>query len=253
MKPFILLLLLFLSGLLGHAQEFPEPMQPKRIVNDFTALFNPRELATLEKKLNTFNDTSSTQIAVVTVASLYGYNANDYAQRLGEKWGVGQKGKDNGVVILIKPKSAQERGQVAIAVGYGLEGVIPDGIASRIIRREIIPAFQEGQFYAGVNNAVDVIMELSSGEYTAEKYAQGGSVLPLIMPFIIILMVVIILLANSKKGFTTDHNGSSGTPFIFLGGGGHRSGGFGGFSSGSGGFGGFGGGGFGGGGASGSW
>lgn len=248
---FVVLLFFFFNG---NALELPEPMTPKRIVNDFTGLFGKTELNALETKLRHFNDTSSTQIAVVTVRDLQGYDPNDYAQRLGEKWGIGQKGKDNGILILIKPKSNREKGQVAIAVGYGLEGVVPDITASRIIRKEIIPEFQEGKFYKGIDRATDILMELSAGEYTAEEYTKGRGFPGLWFLFVLVFFILPIFLRR-RKGFTTDHHGSSGNPFIFLGGpgSGRNSGGFGGFSSGSGGFGGFGGGGFGGGGASGSW
>ena len=142
MKRSVLIFFICITSFL-QAQDLPEPMRPKRIVNDFTQLFSPQQQQALEQKLRNFNDTSSTQIAIVTVPTLQGYAPSDYAQRLAEKWGVGQKGKDNGVLLLIKPKSRTEKGQVAIAVGYGLEGVIPDAIASRIIRNEIIPEFQQ--------------------------------------------------------------------------------------------------------------
>ena len=89
-----------------------------------------------------------------------GYDINDYAARLGEKWGVGQKGKDNGIVILIKPKSGREKGEVAISVGYGLEGVVPDITASRIIRNEIIPAFQADNYLSLIH------ISLTQGEDT---------------------------------------------------------------------------------------
>ena len=155
-----------------QAQDLPEPMRPKRIVNDFTQLFSPQQQQALEQKLRNFNDTSSTQIAIVTVPYPTRLRPSDYAQRLAEKWGVGQKGKDNGVLLLIKPKSRTEKGQVAIAVGYGLEGVIPDAIASRIIRNEIIPEFQQNNYYRGINKATDVLMQLAGGEFTAEQYAR---------------------------------------------------------------------------------
>ena len=123
MKRSVLIFFICITSFL-QAQDLPEPMRPKRIVNDFTQLFSPQQQQALEQKLRNFNDTSSTQIAIVTVPTLQGYAPSDYAQRLAEKWGVGQKGKDNGVLLLIKPKSRTEEGQVAIAVGYGLEGVI---------------------------------------------------------------------------------------------------------------------------------
>lgn len=255
-------LVLLFTG--AKAQDFPEPAVPKRMVNDLAQMFSPQEQAALEQKLRNFNDTSSTQIAIATVSSLDGYAPNDYAQRLAEKWGIGQKGKDNGILILIKPKTGREKGEVAIAVGYGLEGVVPDAIASRIIRNEIIPAFQQGQYYAGINKAADVLIKLSGGEYSADQYAKkaqgGGNILFILIPIAIFILLPMFI--RRKKGFTTDRNGednhSSGSaipPFIFFGGlgGGHRGGGFGNFSSGGGSFGGFGGGSFGGGGASGSW
>ena len=126
----ILALLLLCMTFTAPAQEFPEPMQPRRLVNDFAGMFSAQEGNRLEQKLRRFNDTTSTQIAIATVASLHGYAPNDYAQRLAEQWGVGQKGKDNGILIVLKPKTRQEAGQIAITVGYGLEGVVPDAIAS---------------------------------------------------------------------------------------------------------------------------
>lgn len=254
MKHIITFLALFLTITL-FAQDFPEPMSPPRIVNDFTNMLTPEQANALERKLRNFNDTSSTQIAVVTVPSLEGYDPNDYAQRLAEKWGIGQKGKDNGILLLVKPKSQRENGQVAIAVGYGLEGVVPDAIASRIIRNEIIPQFQNGNYYAGINNATDVLMKLTGGEFTAEQYAKKGDSDTggwIVLPFLVVFLVPLFM--RKRRGYTTGSHGSGGVPPIFFGGlGGGRGSNFGSFSGGSGSFGGFGGGSFGGGGASGSW
>lgn len=247
-----LVLFLFLA-LTGFGQEMPEPMSPKRIVNDFTGMFSSQELNALEQKLVNFNNSSSTQISVVTVKSLDGYDINDYAARLGEKWGIGQKGKDNGILVLVKPKVGREKGEVAISVGYGLEGVVPDAIASRIVRNEIIPAFQAGQYYAGVDKATSVLMDLSKGEYTADQYVEkskGG------FPFVILfalLFFILPLFTRRRRGYTAGSSTAAGVPPIFFGGFGGGGSSFGSFSGGSGGFGGFGGGGFGGGGASGSW
>lgn len=252
MKYLISLIILFLSCSNIWAQDFPTPMQPRRIVNDFTGMLNSRQTAALEQKLRNFNDTTSTQIAVVTVPSLQGYDPNDYAQRLAEKWGIGQKGKDNGILVLVKPKTQRERGQVAIAVGYGLEGVVPDAIASRIIRNEIIPQFQTENYYAGIDKATDVLMKLTAGEYTAEQYAhkkKSGGAAWILLPFLVVFLVP--LLVRKRTGYTTGSRGSSVPPFFIGGLGGGNN--FGSFRSGGGSFGGFGGGGFGGGGASGSW
>lgn len=255
MKTLTFLILLFVFSFPGMAGEFPEPMKPARFVNDFTGLFTPQQANTLERKLSIFNDTSSTQIAIATVPSIYGYDPNDYAQRLAEKWGIGQRGKDNGILLLVKPKNRNEKGQVAIAVGYGLEGVIPDAIASRIIRHEIIPQFQQGNYYAGITKATDILMKLSGGEFTAEQYAgkKGDDTgIWIFIPFLIVFLVP--LFVRKRNGYTTGSHGTDGFPPIFFGGfGSGRGSGFGSFNSGGGSFGGFGGGSFGGGGASGSW
>ena len=251
MKYLITLITIFLTCSVW-AQDFPPPMQPRRMVNDFSGMFNSRQQAALEQKLRNFNDTTSTQIAVVTVPSLQGYDPNDYAQQLAEKWGIGQKGKDNGILVLIKPKTQRESGQVAIAVGYGLEGVVPDAIASRIIRNEIIPLFQRGNYYAGIDKATEVLMQLTAGEYTAEQYARkqkDGKAGWIILPFLIVFLVP--LLIRKRSGYTTGSHGNSVPPFFIGGLGGGSN--YGSFRSGGGSFGGFGGGGFGGGGASGSW
>lgn len=256
MKRLILFAFICITSLL-QAQDLPEPMRPKRIVNDFTQLLSLRQQRALEQKLRIFNDTSSTQIAVVTVPTLQGYDPNDYAQRLAEKWGIGQKGKDNGVLLLIKPKSRTGKGQVAIAVGYGLEGVIPDAIASRIIRNEIIPEFQQNNYYRGISRATDVLMQLAGGEFTAAQYARkngNGSAEVIIIPILILFLLPLFF--RRRKGYTASSHESGGFPPIFFGGFGGSSSNFGSFSGGSGsfgGFGGFGGGSFGGGGASGSW
>ena len=237
MKRSVLIFFICITSFL-QAQDLPEPMRPKRIVNDFTQLFSPQQQQALEQKLRNFNDTSSTQIAIVTVPTLQGYAPSDYAQRL----------------LLIKPKSRTEKGQVAIAVGYGLEGVIPDAIASRIIRNEIIPEFQQNNYYRGINKATDVLMQLAGGEFTAEQYARkngNGSAEVIIIPILILFLLPLFF--RRKKGYTTGSHGSGGIPPIFFGGFGGGGSNFGSFSGGSGSFGGFGGGSFGGGGASGSW
>ncbi len=256
-KRYLFLTLWLLLAVAVQAQDFPELPHPKRLVNDLTGMFTPREANALELKLRHFNDTSSTQIAIATVPSLHGYAPNDYAQRLAEKWGVGQKGKDNGILILIKPKTKDGKGEIAIAVGYGLEGSVPDAIASRIIRNEIIPAFQQGNYYRGIDRAITILIKLTGGEFTADQYADGGIGAGwIILPFLIVFLVP--LLMRRRHGYTTgSHNTNRDIfPPIFFGGFGGGNNNFGSFSSGSGdfgGFGGFGGGGFGGGGASGSW
>lgn len=250
---FTLFLLLLVWG--TQAQEFPQPIPNQQFVHDFIGLFTKQQQTAIEQQLRRFNDSTSTQIALAVVSDLQGMDPNSYAQQLAEKWGIGQKSKDNGILIVIKPKTQRGNGQVAIAVGYGLEGVVPDAIASRIIRNEMIPAFQQGDYYTGTVKAIQTLTKLTAGEFTAEQYARKGKQSPRI-PFFLPLLIFFLLplFLHRHKGYTTGSRGSHTVPPIFIGGWGiGRNSDFGSFSSGSGSFGGFGGGGFGGGGASGSW
>lgn len=265
MKKYIIILLVLIgfSGINTIAQEnFPEPKQPPRLVNDFYGFLNQNEQANLEQKLRAYNNQTSTQIYIVIVNSLDGYEPNDYAVRLGEKWGMGQKGKDNGLLILVKPKTASSKGEVYLATGYGLEGSVTDLAARRIVDNEILPHFQKSEFYKGLDKAVNTIMVITQGEFTSEQYVSAnparkktrGSGFFGIIPFLIFFIIL-----GRSRGSRHSSVGRSLPFWLLLGmmGSGHsRGSGFGDFSSGSGGFGGFGGGGggsFGGGGAGGSW
>lgn len=149
-------------------------MSPPRLVNDFVGLLTSEQQNALEQKLEAFDRKTSTQIAVVAVDDLDGYAPGDYAQRLYDKWGIGRKGKDNGILILVKPKTAASNGQVFISVGYGLEGVAPDITAGRIIDTEMLPEFRKGDYYAGIDRAATVLMKLTEGEFTADAYGKQG-------------------------------------------------------------------------------
>lgn len=268
------LLLLFMAlffSLTSKAQEeFPVRPEPPRLVNDFAGLLSAEQQASLENKLVSFNQKTSTQIAIVTVKSLSGYDPGDYASKLAEKWGIGQKGKNNGILILVKPKLANEKGEVYVEVGYGLEAVVPDAVASQaLIRGELLPAFKQDDYFKGLDRSTDVLISLTSGEFTADQYIKAvnkGGKSGGIGGFALIVIVLFIVFLFRRGG--SNSRGISSTQ-SFLGGmllgnmlGGSHSGswggfsgggGFGGGSSGGGGFGGFGGGSFGGGGAGGSW
>lgn len=251
----ILLFLLFVAA--SWAQTFPEPMNPPRLVNDFVNFFTPQEVELLEQKLVTFNKETSNQIVVLTVDDLQGLEPSEYAIRIFDKWGIGGKGKDNGILILIKPKIANERGEVFISIGYGLEGAVPDILAGRIVNREIIPAFKEGQNYVGIDQAVNTLISLTKGEFTADEYMNqedSEGVYGAIFTILVIIILFIVISRGGKGGQTLSSGRGAVIPPIFWGGMGssRSSGGFGGFSGG-GGFGGFGGGSTGGGGAGGSW
>lgn len=264
----VLLLILISSGI--SSQDLPERPNPPRLVNDFAHMLSSKEVRALEQKLVLFNDSTSTQIAIVTVPDLSGYDKSDYAQRLGEKWGIGQRGSDNGILVIVKPKTAASNGEVFIAPGYGVEGVVPDIVAGEIVDYEILPAFRTEDYYDGLDRATNTLMSLVRGEFTAEQYANSpkkkagtGSAGGLVF---IIMFIIFITIISKRSGGSNRRNisTSGGLPLWLLlgalGSGGSHRGSWGGFSGGGGfggggggGFGGFGGGGFGGGGAGGSW
>ena len=121
---FFVLLLLFSAFGLKAQDEFPQRPEPPRLVNDLAGMLSGGEQQQLEAKLVQFGEQTSTQIAIVTVPTLSGYDRADYAYRLAEKWGVGQKGKNNGILILVKPKTANEKGEIFVAVGYVFYGLV---------------------------------------------------------------------------------------------------------------------------------
>jgi len=121
-----------------QGQDLPEPMVPFRLVNDFTGLLSEQEQNTLNNKLLTFNNETSTQIYVITYDDLQGFDIGDFGDRLGDKWGIGQKGRDNGILLLVSPVNRK----VTIRTGYGMEGAVPDALASRLINNVITPGFR---------------------------------------------------------------------------------------------------------------
>ena len=235
---------------------------PQRLVNDFAGFLTPTEQTMLERKLVAFDDSTSNQISIVIVKDLQGYDKADYAQRLGDKWGIGRKNLNNGVLILVKPKTQESGGEVHIATGYGLGGAIPDLTCGQIVDNEILPAFYRGDYYGGLDKATNTLMELARGEYSAAQYGKKvNKAVAKTAPIGIFVILIIIIAIISGAGRNNHNNISrSGLPFWMMmammnSGRNSHSGSWGGFSGGGGGggFGGFGGGGFGGGGAGGSW
>lgn len=242
--------------------ELPDPANPPRLVNDYAHCMQPNEVATLEGRLVEYDNTSSVQITIVTVESIGIYEPSQYAVALFKKWKIGNKDKNNGVLILAAIKDHK----LNITTGYGLEGALPDAVTGRIRREEMNPYFKQGKYYEGFSRAAEKIIAATKGEYTADadyrnrgkgRGVGGGSIL------LVLAIVYVIIWILSRRG-----GGGGG----YISGRGHRSwgtggwigGGFGGFGggggdwgggsdSGGGGFGGFGGGDTGGGGSSGSW
>src|SRR5690606_21131919 len=123
------------------------PAKPNRLVNDYTNTLSSSQIQQLESKLVAFSDTTTTQIAVVLIQSLDGYEVADYGVRLAQKWGIGGKENDNGILLLA---SLEDR-KVTIQTGYGVEGAVPDAIAYRIINNEIKPSFSRQDYFTGLD------------------------------------------------------------------------------------------------------
>ncbi len=260
-----LLTLVWLSlTLTAHAQDIPPRPSPQRLVNDLAHVMQPQEADALEQKLVAYDDSTSSQIAIVTVPTIGDNDLFDYAQKLYQAWGIGRKGKDNGLLILVAVKEHQVR----VHTGYGLEGAVPDALAKRIGDNTFAPAFKQNQYYAGLDRGTDQLIALAKGEYKADpadaqrrgRRSRDGSGSGIGF-WIIIGVLVLIFLLRSRGGGGRGGRGGLGGGFIppiifgdFWGGRGVSGGGGGGFGGGGGGgFGGFGGGSSGGGGASSSW
>ncbi len=217
-------------------------------VTDETGTLSAGEIKSLEATLKEFDRTTSTQLVVVIIASTGGTPVEKVAFEVARGRGIGQKDKNNGALLFI----AKNDRKVRIEVGYGLEGVLPDILAGRIIRNEIVPRFREGNYYGGIVAGVDAIMKATRNEYTADP-SEEDSPPPVGMLVIFMILLFVFLMSGIRR---RRHGllGGMGLPMPgpWIGGSGRR-----GWSSGGGGFGGGGfsggGGSFGGGGASGSW
>jgi uncharacterized protein len=238
----------------SYAQTLPE--KPNRLVNDYAHLLSADEVQSLEQKLVAYNDSTSTQIAIAIIETLDGNERADYTIKLANKWGIGQQGKRNGILIMV---AKQER-KLFIATGYGVESNLPDAIIKRIEQKYMLPQFKAGNYYQGLNDGIDVMQQALAGEYKAEQHDDGKPSDTMTFIFILLIIFVVILLMKRGNNGGNGRGGLLNNPALaFIGWGNFSSGGsnwgggnFGGGGS-SGGFGGFGGGSFGGGGAGGDW
>ncbi|MBV6440083.1 MAG: hypothetical protein EPGJADBJ_01745 [Saprospiraceae bacterium] len=263
---FLLLLLLPLFSVAQSDKDlFPPKPEPAVYVHDYAGWLTPHEKTVLEEKLVRYHDSTTTQIVVMIRPDIGDYDKASYAFELGNRWGIGRKDKNNGVVLLVK---TEQPGRGAfIATGYGTEGALPDITAGRIIRNTMIPYFQREQYAQGIEAGVDEIIRALSGEFKNE--GEQGAPIPWWVPVLIVLLIflfVFFMAKMAKKHGTWYTHSGTGIPRRsrrrrdddwgggwWMGGGG----GGGGWGSGGGGWGGgggsFGGGSFGGGGAGGDW
>jgi uncharacterized protein len=265
MKSFALIIaFLFSCSVFAQVEKvIPPKPNPQRLVNDFAGVLSSEQKEALENKLVAYDDSTSNQVAVVTLKTVGGNDIEEVALGILRSWGVGGP-KNNGVVIL----AAIDDHKIFISTGYGLEGAIPDVTAKAIIDNDIVPYFRQENYYRGFDEATNSIIKAAAGEYKApEGYAdrnrrgEGGGFGKFIVG-IIILFVILSMFGRGGGGgggYVSRRGSSWLGPFILgnmlgrSGGGGWSGGGGGGWSGGGGGFGGFGGGSGGGGGAGGSW
>lgn len=229
---------------IGIAQAAPSfPPLTGRVV-DLAGMLDDGQRRQLEEELAVHEQATTNQVVVVTVPDLGGYDIESYGYQLGRHWGIGQKGRDNGVLLIV----AQQERRVRIEVGYGLEGALTDAVSANIIHAVILPSFKRGDFAGGIQRGTAALLQAIDGEYQmrerrpASESSVGPGGLLLLVLLIGLMPLLLALLSGRMLGPPPPGYRGGG----FIGGGG----GFGGF--GGGGFGG-GGGGFGGGGASGGW
>jgi len=234
------------------AAPFAVPPVPTDYVTDKAGVLSVTTAALLEKKLEAFEEETSTQVLVYVDHKLpEGTTLEEFTQRTAESWGAGRKKEDNGAVLFVFSDEHAAR----IEVGYGLEGDLPDAIASRILREKMVPSFSKGDYDAGVTAGVDAVLAATKGAYKGQPKQQPARrqrrEIPWPLIFILVFFVLPALFGRRRRRYWYMGGGGWGSGGF----GGWGGGGFGGFGGGGGGGGGFSGGGgsFGGGGASGSW
>lgn len=252
-RPILLLVLILVAALPAHASGPAVPPLTGRVV-DLANIMDDWTRNHVSGELENFETESGTQLVVVTLPDLGGYTIEDWGIALGRGWGIGQKGKNNGLLLMVAPNDREVR----IEVGYGLEGDLPDATANAIIQNVIVPRFRAGDMAGGITAGVEAIIGTLGGKPVAEVAGNGGNngsdQAIAILPMIFIFIMLTIFLSNMRRrrygmGYPFYMGGPmymGGIGRVGMGRGGFASGGFGGGFSGGGGS-------FGGGGASGHW
>ena len=243
--------------------QFDIPAVPSKqtSVYDYAQVLDRQQRSALEQKLVRYADSTSTQIVFISIESTEGEDIQFLGANWLSKWGIGQAGKDNGILILL----ARDDRRIGINTGYGVEDRLTDALSKRIIENLILPSFKQGDYYGGLSIGADAIFQVLQGAYTEDRTLSRSSKSDRVggLLFVIIVIVLIIAIISRRGGGGPGggiHRGPDLLDVLILSSMGRRSGGFGGGSFGGGG--GFGGGGFGGsfgggfgggGGASGGW
>ena len=253
--PVVLLIVLLVSAVssFGDPDALLKSLAPRGYVSDFAGVFATNDLVLLNGFLKQLEDQTTAEIAVVTVKTLDGGEISDFANRLFNQWGIGQKKKDNGVLLI----AAIDDRKVWIEVGYGLEGAIPDARAGRVLDEQVVPEFREGRHASGLTRGAQALAGIAAAEsgVTLTNLPPGMAAIvpPAVAPissttpqpssagalvfFGIVFGVIGFIVFAAKKGWIkpTKAGGGSIGRSSGGGGGGSSGGGFGGGSSGGGG------------------
>jgi len=248
----LVVLLLALAIPKGVAEDIQIPPLTGRVV-DQAHILNDAEESRLTSKLRSLEEKTTIQLVIVTLPSLKNRPIEDWGLALGRGWGIGQKGKDNGVLLIVAPNDRELR----IEVGYGLEGTLPDATANAIIRNVIVPRFKGGNMAGGISDGANAIIAVLTGngeEYTPSRMAAVSNLVSQWSPVLFVgFFVFLMIIAQFRRGLRGGRyyrNSNGGWLYVdnsdrWSGGSGFSGGGGGGFSGG--------GGSFGGGGSSGRW
>ncbi|KAB0668819.1 TPM domain-containing protein [Oryzomonas sagensis] len=180
-------------------------------VNDYARMLSPETVRQLDQKLAAFERDSSTQIAVLTVPTLQGDDLEQFSIHVAEQWKLGQKGKDNGVLLIL----AQAERKVRIEVGMGLQGVLPDITASHIIRDVMRPYLKADNFDQGVTAGIDAIISATRGEFTASPQDAGKRAhkkSSASFPVLLLLIAVVAVLLGAFSRYLSGLAGAVGLP-----------------------------------------
>ncbi len=211
MNFFFLIASLFLTAELLVAQSLPARPAKYTPVNDYTNTLTAAEIQTISKKLIDFEAQQSTQIAIVIISSLGSRTVEQYANELYRAWGIGQKGKDNGVLVLVAKNDRKMR----IETGYGAEGAISDLAAQQIITDILRPNFKNNAYGKGLSEAADKLMSLIMNEYSNADRANSSvneeAIVTIISVVIFILIAILILYVLYRIGNAIGNTASSGT------------------------------------------
>ena len=237
MKRFTKLFLVIAALCFSLVRSVAQPEVPKldQRVTDFTNTMSYTEWNFLETRLKNFEDTTSTQIVILVVGSVGSGSIEDYANKVFEKNGIGQKNKNNGSLIVV----AKADRMVRIEVGYGLEASLTDAICSQIVEKEMKPMFREENYFAGLANGVSAIIKATAGEYTADSRGKEAPLIAgvLVLVFIAVFFIFLLPMIVSRRRYVIGRKGwmyYPGWGYSSRGDGGPSSGGFGGWSGGGG-------------------